>query len=145
MAVTNVNTIQDYDEITLTGNIFEEDSNKNRNLAEIEVVKLDSGNFQINRLKNFLSEEEIIEKYGFYVLEAYRDKNQVMRRIDNSDRITTVIIDDYAQMTHQRAIEGNILTSNQLQEIITVAKKAGSNFVDCIKEFNKKRIENIVI
>jgi hypothetical protein len=122
-----------------------EDYSENRNLAEIEAVKLDSGNFQINRLKNFLSNEEISKKYGYYVLETYRDKNYVMRRINNPSEVTTVVIDDFENMTQHRFRAGTVLSPDQFQEIITVAKKAGSNFVESIKELRNKRIENVVI
>lgn len=100
----------------------------NRNLAKISYKETADGKIKIIGFDGFLSMDDIERKYGAEVERIYRGKEVKMER--NGNRITITSSGEYM-------FKGEINSKKYFEDFIKLAKKAGQNLVDAIREVRK--------
>lgn len=99
----------------------------NRNLAKISYKETADGKIKIIGFDGFLSMDDIERKYGAEVERIYRGKEVKMER--NGNRITIT--------SGEYMFKGEINSKKYFEDFIKLAKKAGQNLVDAIREVRK--------
>lgn len=116
-----------------------------RNLAEIDYVKTADGKIKVTDIRNFLSCEEIEERYGSEVLRIYM--NKYPRMYKTSDICVDFVYKE--AFVGRGFIQVGYPESNEsFSKIIGIAKSAGQNLVDAIREVKdaeKAPVKTIVI
>jgi hypothetical protein len=109
--------------------------------AKIQFVKLDKNKFQVNKLQNFMTKNDILEKYGYFIMRSYEMKKVCMEGMNNQ----RILITDNENNRRFLITIGEILSGEKLDELIKLMKKAGKYFSETCKSFQHKKIIDVEI
>lgn len=114
---------------------------KEKNLAEVYYSINNEEDFiRIEKFENFYTRKEISNKYGHTILKKYSNSDPQMYKI--CSKCIELISDKESWYSNIK--QGDKYTKKEFENIVSIMKQAGHNFVEIIKE-NKHKIKSVEI